>query len=567
MSGATSAHASSEDPQFEYSTDVPLTLRLTQGTKESSEEAGGDEQRPHAAFETNFLVAIMSPSMNQAQLLFAFIASISPGQSPVLQPTFRYIGMFLGEVASIAVQSHVLEWAVRAVSLSHLGRQVQDQHLIQLSRQMYRQALLTLNAALQDPIDGLSSKTLAATILLSFYEVINCTEKDSWVRHAGGAGHLMRIRGPDRHRRGLGRICFLAYRHSLVIEAFLSRNATFLAVQPWLELSRDVQEAMPDRTPTYDLVDDFHLLTVELPGFTQSAQDANATPAARRKLLAVGQAHRGNLKVLYDRMVATLEEANQEPTEQLSATNDAVFPIVYNFPSLGVGSLLCGYWAVLTIVNHNLARLENELAHPSTSTADMDPSKPARYHLRNTPSNGGGKYLEENLRNSRESCKAAEGLSCSAFLGPLYLIFALRVAYNTFLEGAEKDWVLQRLEEVSAHLGIARALLPVQEERERLAESASASVSINVSAEVSRRASVQSPEVGMASSRLQSPELKRKVTGASSGYEGSESEDLSRRTSVSLQEIERRPSRQEDYAGGTGKGTGTGMGKGKGMLR
>jgi hypothetical protein len=36
LSGQTSANASSEDPQFEYTTEVPLTLRLTQATKSGS---------------------------------------------------------------------------------------------------------------------------------------------------------------------------------------------------------------------------------------------------------------------------------------------------------------------------------------------------------------------------------------------------------------------------------------------------------------------------------------------------------------------------------------------------
>jgi Fungal specific transcription factor domain len=510
----------------------------------------------------------MTPDANQAQLLSIFIATISSGQNPVLQPTFRYTTMFLNEVATIAANSHVLEWAVRAVSLSHLGRQVQDQHLIQLSRQMYRQALLTLNAALQDPIDGLSSKTLAATILLSFYEVINCTENNSWVRHAGGAGHLMRLRGPERHRTCLGRSCFLAYRHSLVIEAFLSRNATFLAAKPWLDLSRDIQASLPDRTPISDLVDDFHLLIVELPGFTQSVQDTNATTASKRKLLASGTAHRENMNALYKRITTTLKDTGAEISSRPASTNDPVFPTVYAFPSLAVGSLLCGYWTTLTVLNRNLALLENDIVRPSeVSTADVR-AAPQRYHLRNSPGDG-GKYLEENLKNARESCRAAEYLSCSAFLGPLYLIFALRVAWNTFPEGKERDWVLAKLEEVSAHLGIARALLDVQVQREKEKEKESLSASSS-SASLSRSVSVQG-RVG-ASVVTRSPDLNRSADGQPEASqkgsaqdvrrEGvqnlSQGDDLSRRTSVSLQEIERRPSRQEEVSESS---------KAKGVLR
>ena len=509
---------------------MPLTLRLTHAAKEESSSASEDSLRPAATFETSFLVTFMSPTAHQAQLLSSLITSISPTQSPTLHRTFKYIGQFLAAVAEPATHTPVLSWSVRAVSLSHLGRQVHDQNLIQLSRQTYRQALLTLNAALQDPISGLSSRTLAATILLSFYEVINATEKDSWIRHAGGAGHLMRLRGPDRHRSGLGRISFLAYRHSLVIEAFLSRNATFLAVAPWLELSRAVQKSMPERSALSDLVDDFHLLTVELPGWTQSARDANAGAVAKGKLLALGRVHRGNLMVLHERIVRTLEDTGMAPTEGLARTADEVVPVVYRFPSLVVGSLLCGYWAVLTVVNRNLEHLEAEIEDP-VKAAGAAGGKAGRYHLRNTPSDG-AKYAEENLRNARECCKSAEALTSSAFLGPLYLIFALRVAYNTFESGEEKEWVVDKLEEVSAHLGIAKAILDVQDEHSRQEDGSAGASTSGLSPEMSR-------------SSRQSPQLKRKAGGmglnlsqAEIGGSSVQVEDLSRRTSVSLQEIE-----------------------------
>ena len=457
----------------------------------------------------------MSPTVNQAQLLSELIGTLSANKIPTLHPTLHYTSLFLTEVANRTSQSAVLEWAVRAVSLSHLGRQIEDQHLIQLSRQTYRQALLTLNAALQDPIEGLSSRTLAATILLSFYEVINCTEKDSWIRHAGGAAHLMRLRGPDRHRSGMGRASFLAYRHSLVIEACLSRTATFLALQPWLHLSQEVQESMTnvERTPISDIVDNFHLSIVEIPGFLQSASDTNASLEKRRDFFAKGIAYRSNLKVFYTRLMATLDETDQQITTQPSAVPDPVFPNAYHFPTLAIGSLLCGYWAVLSIINRNLTMLENKIAQQPSSTANTSSGTAnvlfasSRYHLRKNSSDedSTSEYLAGSLANARASCMAMESLSTSAFLGPLYLIFALRVAWHTF-EGheQEREWILERLDGLSCHLGIARRLLDVQEEEGsgsdsprggRVEHSQSGSAHQSQSPEMSRRQNLQQRQV------------------------------------------------------------------------
>lgn len=514
-----------------------------------------------SSFETTLLVAIMSPTLNQAQLLSAFLSTLCADKTPTLLPTLHSTSLFLQSVAHHAAHSPALSCAVRAVSLSHLGRQVSDQNLIRLSRQTYRQALLTLNAALQDPIDGLSSSTLAATILLSFYEVITCTERDSWVRHAGGAGHLIRLRGPARHLTGLGRDAFLAYRHTLVIEAFLSRNATFLALAPWLDLSRSIQSSLApaDRTPISDLVSDFHLLIVEIPGFVQAATDANDSLSTKKKLLTTGLAHRGNLHVWCGRLMTTLDETDLQITTYSSVPPDPVFPQSYRFPSLAVGSLLCAYNAVLTILNRNLVLLEEGLAplddvSSVIETGNSDPI-PSRNHLRNNPDDNVG-YAEENLANARSSCMAVEGLSTSAFLGPLYLIFALRVAYMAFEEGEERMWVVGKLEQLGEYLGIATSLLNDGEEPEgeewRASASASASHSHSQgttgSAEVSRRPSLQRQQQGL------SLEVSREASGCA-------------KMGISLQEIEIERvssggirSRQEDR-GGKGKGQGTGKGK------
>ena len=133
-------------------------------------------------FERSSLVAIMAPSVFQAQLLSSFIQTISSSEPANLVPTLQCYSTWLSSIATSTSVSTTLMWSLRALSLSHLGHQVQDRNVIQNSRVMYGKALLHLNKSLQDPEEGLSTDTLSATALLSFYEILTCTERDAWVR-------------------------------------------------------------------------------------------------------------------------------------------------------------------------------------------------------------------------------------------------------------------------------------------------------------------------------------------------------------------------------------------------
>lgn len=133
-------------------------------------------------FERTYLVAFMAPSSFQAQLLSSFIQTISNSDPANLVPTFQCHSTWLSSIAASTSVSTTLMWSIRALSLSHLGHQVQDRNLIQNSRTMYGKALLHLNRSLQDREEGLSTDTLTATALLSFYEILTCTERNAWVQ-------------------------------------------------------------------------------------------------------------------------------------------------------------------------------------------------------------------------------------------------------------------------------------------------------------------------------------------------------------------------------------------------
>lgn len=133
-------------------------------------------------FELSNLVAFTAPSSYQAQLLSSLIVTISSCQPGNIVPTSHCHSSWLSDIATSASVSTTLMWSIRALSLSQLGRQVEDSNLIQNSKVMYGKALVHLEKSLQDPIDGLSTDTLSATAVLCMYEMYTSTQRFAWVQ-------------------------------------------------------------------------------------------------------------------------------------------------------------------------------------------------------------------------------------------------------------------------------------------------------------------------------------------------------------------------------------------------
>ncbi|KAL6720354.1 hypothetical protein ACLMJK_002275 [Lecanora helva] len=480
---------------FEY-LGVPVGSTASTSPSRNAEDTSTDIER-------STLVAIISPSSYQCQLFSSFIDSISYNRSGVgrLAPADQCHSLWMAAIARRTEISSTLLWSIRAISLSHLGLQMQDRSLIHNSRNMYGRALLKLNKALQDPVEGLSSDTLSATVLLSFYEMMACTERHSWVRHAGGAGNLIRLRGPDRHRDGFGRIIFLSCRYTMILEAYQTRTPCFLALPEWRQLSRELEATSESRCPLTSAREDIFQTAVDVPGYV-SASINYMTNGSRdttnlRNLVSQGHGYRSNYKHLHARFVEILEDAGQAPTMTASVSDDKLFPIVYQFPNNLIGSFYCSNWSFTIMLNVVLIGLEARLAEytspdpPSLerqSPTNIQPPQPPHasrafpmlWQLTETqrrstsPTPVGDSpsdfttmseddtahrrqhYLAENIACARETCKAVESISLSVFLGPLFLIYALRIALGVLTDEMEKQWILRKLTAIGKSFGIAR---------------------------------------------------------------------------------------------------------------
>ena len=470
-------------------TEVPSGSRgiaANRDITEASQKVNEAGQWIQGAFERGALVTLLAPNVMQDQLLATFIASV---REPVLASTFRSHSSWLTEVALRPSLSDSLTWAIRAISISNLGRKAEDPELIEVSRFLYGKSLVKLKRTLEDKDEGLSSDTLSATILLSFYEVFNCTNDYAWIRHAGGAGRLIQLRGPDRHRSGFGRLVFLACRTSVIMDAFQRSIPCFLEAPPWRKLCWDLHQDT-SHGPLIFTNEEYFQELVGYPAFLRDVEQAIGNPDTTSerfsRLHTKALTHRSSFRSIHDRMGQEMLAAGTGPTETASSLQDSLFPVVYTYPDIHIATHYCCYWTIMCAINIAILGLEAKIASsqakpagplpmeaqglprpapvpsndntPASPSPEMsDPSpKGISFFWAAAKSRGNlPTYVAENAGYAREICKSAEFMYRTPFLGPLFLVVALRMALRMFISEAEKAWIVRMLKDIGERMGFA----------------------------------------------------------------------------------------------------------------
>lgn len=361
---------------------APFESLLERVSSESSTNPTPNDSAQSQDLERYALVSILPPTAYQSQLLALFLGTLVSRNSLQTAPAFDCHSTWLTQLASRTEVSATLLYAIRAISLSFLGRQVQDENLVYNSRLIYGKTLLRLNKALQDPNEGLASDTLCATVLLTFYELLNCTEYNSWVRHAGGAAHLMRLRGVARHRTEFDKAIFGACRYSMLMESYQTGKPCFLSLAPWRKLSQEIHESSPRRSAFGDAKEAFFQEIVHHPEYVMDSVNYVARGGRDRStlqdLVHRGHIHRSNHKAIHRRCVEALRDAGQEPTEVPSSSDDEVFPTVYQYPGIHVAAFFCSYWTLLKVLNMALIGLEARLSAMESGQSLQEQMTPAQ---------------------------------------------------------------------------------------------------------------------------------------------------------------------------------------------
>ncbi|KAL6251519.1 hypothetical protein RBB50_001728 [Rhinocladiella similis] len=407
--------------------------------------------------------SLYSPNLAQEQLLSTFSSAISSSGSVQIFPRqIQSHTRWLSQLPNM-FGSTLLDNTVRAVSLIHLSRIHQIVSFEQESRRFYGKSLRLLNDALSDTARGMSTETLSATILLSFYEMFASDSNQSWVRHAGGASTLMRIRGPSKHLSGLDRDVYLAYRHTIYIEAFQRDESCFLSEPEWVDMAKQIHEDLrrngtlhEERMEIFDLAEEFYMENIFIPATCHDTMRSSKmrqvlSPDEYRKyersILERSRSHRSKLKSINLRFRAAMKRMGLEAT--VLQTADPVFPMQYSYVNVFIGVTYVGYYTIMIILNLILKEMESAEAPDQT-----------------------GIYVMENREFAREICRTTSFMLTSSFLGPFYIIFALRLSLTVLDPGVERDWILRKLRQIgSTHMKMA-ADIPSLEPDRRLEEMA-----------------------------------------------------------------------------------------------
>ena len=375
------------------------------------------------------------PDLEQQQLLHIFTSSIAP---PALDRSTAGVaalpnhGRWLARLPPLTGSNKLLDSAVRAVALAHLGLVHGLKSFLIEARPLYGKALHLLSLALGNSTEALSAETLGATILLSLYEIFASNSSKSWLQHAGGASALIRIRGPARHRYGFHRELYLAYRHTLVTEACRSRVHCFLEEPEWRKLAahvngdRRTSSQVDERLENFNTADAFHGEFIRIAGvlcdagnLTLHASSACGTGSSMKREITVrAESIRTNVKCTFARLSSTLRNLGQGPISY--ASDDRVFPVYYNDVNISVALLHNIYRGMLMLLNLILK--------------EMDPCGPTA-----------GLYMLEAREAALDCCRSESFMVTSAFHGPFFIVQTLRFALAVLEPGAERNWILGKL--------------------------------------------------------------------------------------------------------------------------
>lgn len=176
-----------------------------------------------------------------AQLSKEVIAHLENKKPPGIH--IRNLGQFFDFIPSRLGQSKALDDAVRCTLTAYSACLQENAEVLNHDRREYYEAVRSLRIAFGDEKEALSDETLCAAVLLSWYEVgvrfrglkkgahaakvLADNLDESWLTHICGTSHIIKLRGPSRHRSGFG-LALLETQEGLIVSTSRLFNSFFI---------------------------------------------------------------------------------------------------------------------------------------------------------------------------------------------------------------------------------------------------------------------------------------------------------------------------------------------------
>ncbi|GFG26695.1 uncharacterized protein AN5342 [Aspergillus udagawae] len=429
------------------------------GAKESTRTTGQDIAKisPNPFDKGPGHEIIMSCNIRQ-QLLDAFIGRCLP------HPRFRtrsWYKPWLFLLADIPTRSKALEFSTFAISSAVIGRRFNDSALVHQSLRAYTRALREMQKALWSGTLMREDETLAACLVLSLYELMECPDNgaDAYQSHCKGYLSLVKARGMHAHTDGIGHDLFVGVRLQGILDAIGHRVPNFICDpvwcrDPWASRPKrmadriaDCLARMPSILQRYDQLSSLHRKEI-----------LDSTYGLVEECMRIDQ----TLEDIYEDLRLQLEGPLYwpvlSPSFKDSGHDQGLFPVIYEFPDLRTATLLMLYWATKAMLWATLSNLYDvihlqgvhgipaPIVEVTSEKHDPSPSDDEQTSTeRNAPTMGDGQnYLRmaRNVCQSLEYC-LQEDMSLLGMLAAsvpvIITVWAIRYRHN---DEAELAWLM-----------------------------------------------------------------------------------------------------------------------------
>ncbi|KAJ5602054.1 hypothetical protein N7510_011588 [Penicillium lagena] len=352
-----------------------------------------------------------SPASNVLQTLSIMIYDISYPFAP--SPTHNFFRWF-SFLPAIYGENQTLDATIRCFTANHCGRVIQDEQMVRFSRSAYGEALHRLRRSLQNPEESFSSHIFCAVLFTDTHD------PESWMKHAGGLSHLVKIRGPARYRNEFDNALFKHARGLIVMHSMFSGQPCFLASSNWHEM---MQEQYTSDVPLHlhNILEQFFAYFTFTPSLIHrlySLRDPDMTKEKAMQIISELEPDALDMKLKIEAWYEQFSQLAPPPTEIPSSLNDSLFPMVFTFSDVMLSTIYTGYYSYMVII-HEILRVCGQAGPHDSMVA----------------------YFCDQI------CKSVE-YSSTGLLGPYRIGFPLRVAIEV-ADAETRAWIMGRLQEFS----------------------------------------------------------------------------------------------------------------------
>ncbi|KEF61966.1 uncharacterized protein A1O9_03538 [Exophiala aquamarina CBS 119918] len=267
--------------------------------------------------------------------------------------------MWIKTVPSLPYLTTALEVSVMAMCFAKIGDFHNDGRFKFEGLQLYHRALRELQLALLNPQLLYDDQTLGACVALTHYELTQCPSDSvvPYMNHIAGCAKLVQIRGPQRHRDGLGHKIFTHFRVQDILFNLDLQTPTFLAEPQWQRIPWQYTSKT-----AYEAVWDLLSFAPELVGNGNKLgqMEPKIQAIVATDLLSKCWELDHELKVIYDQLLSAAEEPlywTELASNVRQLEEGVVFPLAFRFRDLESASTLIIIWATQTILWHGMIQL------------------------------------------------------------------------------------------------------------------------------------------------------------------------------------------------------------------